>query len=1200
MSSFITDTSIQTTLTDAELEEYLLLNGRRDLVNSYDYISSNIITNVLMPYDTIALRNTALNSYTTTTALNTLLSGKEANLTFNAPLTRSTNTISLDLSSYTTTSALNTALINYIPKTSTSISLTGTNPFYTFGTTSDGLSKASTAGAYSGSASIGDLIIRSEGTKKLILQHSSGTGAIIIDSNNNTTINNTLTANTIVSSGLVNTYFTSNQLASQKFINSNSIDLNYIRKYAGNKIDVNGLTINTNRILSSTTTYGLKIHSGNAVDSGGAPVLFGLGTEAATWSKCAIGHIRTGTYDQGDIVFLNRNTADTNTCDISNEKMRITANGAKITGNLEITATLTANTISSTGLTASLATKENVLTFSSPLVRTVNTISLDTNLSGLSSNQLASQQFINSNSIDLNYIRKYVNNSIDVNTIAITGGSANYDGGSSVDPANKTNTYISFKDAGASTDWAYLRQIGATNAYKLALDFCDDGSDARFCIRNNKSTDNPDTITEVFTVDNGNVTATGTINGATLQQGGVGVSTLITNALSSYLPLTGGTVSGTLTLNTSTQLQSRIKLTGQEFYQAANTSTDGIALLLGVNRTDNRQLWIADTAKLTQNATNPTIRISSEGYIDCIATNGINLLPLTFSGSAIWLSGPAQCTSSLGVTGTLTANTISSTGLTTLFNAKQATLTAGTTLLGTGGSITGIDYNNLINKPTLTDLTTISGLYLNSNQLASQQFINSNSVSLNYLQKYVNNSIDVNTIAITGGNATYDLGNVDATNKTNTYISFKAAGTGSDWCYLRQIGGNEAYKLVLDFCDDGTDARFCIRNNKSVDNPDTITEVFTVDNGNVTATGTINGATLQQGGTGISTLITNALSSYLPLTGGNISGNMDFGGTIAITGANANFNTSGVDAGNLTNTYISFKGAGAGNDWCYLRQIGASENIKLALDFLDDNNDARFCIRSNQSTANPDTITEVFTVDNGNVTATGTLTIAGATTLSSTLSVAGTTTCSSTLTTAGEVKLTGTNVINFGYNVTKTDDATGRIGYGTYEANALCIVGGATSGSRKVTIWDYVEIKGSLTTTGAITMPNGSYLYGGNNVSKRQGLYLNGVYGGGYYYNTIDYSSYVSSEWGYEYCFRITSYPTNENISGSGALQCYLVWVRNNSGTRTSYATIIAQSNGCGIQIGTNNNNLALTYPNDGYGSSLKHIIFENIAWASS
>ena len=140
----------------------------------------------------------------------------------------------------------------------------------------------------------------------------------------------------------------------------------------------------------------------------------------------------------------------------------------------------------------------------------------------------------------------------------------------------------------------------------------------------------------------------------------------------------GYSINGTLNLNSSTQLLSRINLTGQEFYQAANTSTDGIALLLGVNRTGNRQLWIGDTSKLTQNATNSCIRITSEGYIDCIATNGTTPLPIFINGSAIWLSAPTQCSSSLGITGTLTANTIVSTGLTTSLNAKQDLLTSST------------------------------------------------------------------------------------------------------------------------------------------------------------------------------------------------------------------------------------------------------------------------------------------------------------------------------------------------------------------------------------------------------------------------------------------------------------------------------------------------------------------------------------------
>ena len=110
----------------------------------------------------------------------------------------------------------------------------------------------------------------------------------------------------------------------------------------------------------------------------------------------------------------------------------------------------------------------------------------------------------------------------------------------------------------------------------------------------------------------------------------------------------------------------------------------------------------------------------------------------------------------------------------------------------------------------------------------------------------------------------------------------------------------------------------------------------------------------------------------------NTAGNIDCGGGIAISGSTTPYNPSSIaENASLINTYIAFKGStvGAGNDWAYLRQIGGNESIKLALDFHDDANDARFCIRGIASAGNnPDIITEVFTVDNGNVNITGGLT----------------------------------------------------------------------------------------------------------------------------------------------------------------------------------------------------------------------------------
>jgi len=122
---------------------------------------------------------------------------------------------------------------------------------------------------------------------------------------------------------------------------------------------------------------------------------------------------------------------------------------------------------------------------------------------------------------------------------------------------------------------------------------------------------------------------------------------------------------------------------------------------------------------------------------------------------------------------------------------------------------------------------------------------------------------------------------------------------------------------------------------------------------------------------------TNAANERMRIRNNGIittSSNIDCGGGIVLAGSTtlSNHPNITINNENLTNTYINFKGNGnATDDWCYLRQIGGNNAYKLALDFHDDGNDARFCIRNVASAAEPDSITEVFTVDNGNVTATG-------------------------------------------------------------------------------------------------------------------------------------------------------------------------------------------------------------------------------------
>jgi len=92
---------------------------------------------------------------------------------------------------------------------------------------------------------------------------------------------------------------------------------------------------------------------------------------------------------------------------------------------------------------------------------------------------------------------------------------------------------------------------------------------------------------------------------------------------------------------------------------------------------------------------------------------------------------------------------------------------------------------------------------------------------------------------LNGGTATDS--NVDDGNKTNTYIRFGQAGSGSDWAYLRQIGGDNAQNIALDFHDDHNDGGFVIRRVDSArTNPDIITNLFKVQRGGNVGIGTDN------------------------------------------------------------------------------------------------------------------------------------------------------------------------------------------------------------------------------------------------------------------------------------------------------------------------------------------------------------------------
>lgn len=97
-----------------------------------------------------------------------------------------------------------------------------------------------------------------------------------------------------------------------------------------------------------------------------------------------------------------------------------------------------------------------------------------------------------------------VNGDISANGLILYGSTSRYK--SAVDISNRKHTYIAFAEAGATTDWAYLRQIGEPDAMNISLDLHDNGTGETiyhrggFSVRSIRSTDNPDTIYPLLSV----------------------------------------------------------------------------------------------------------------------------------------------------------------------------------------------------------------------------------------------------------------------------------------------------------------------------------------------------------------------------------------------------------------------------------------------------------------------------------------------------------------------------------------------------------------------------------------------------------------------------------------------------------------------------------------------------------------------------
>lgn len=145
------------------------------------------------------------------------------------------------------------------------------------------------------------------------------------------------------------------------------------------------------------------------------------------------------------------------------------------------------------------------------------------------------------------------------------------------------------------------------------------------------------------------------------------------------------TFSAPATFSNTTQLVERIRLSGQEFFQAAHTDTDGIALLLGFNRTNNRQLWFADSARMAVNTSNPVFRLTlaTIPIMSAIATDGATFLPFGIFGSVIGINTTAPNANTMGIQAGTSTNDAAVGGVLYVDSGSHANSGSGETDLAT-------------------------------------------------------------------------------------------------------------------------------------------------------------------------------------------------------------------------------------------------------------------------------------------------------------------------------------------------------------------------------------------------------------------------------------------------------------------------------------------------------------------------------------
>ena len=199
----------------------------------------------------------------------------------------------------------------------------------------------------------------------------------------------------------------------------------------------------------------------------------------------------------------------------------------------------------------------------------------------------------------------------------------------------------------------------------------------------------------------------------------------------------------------------------------------------------------------------------------------------------------------------------------------------------------------------------------------------------------INGNINIEGgLSIGSSSAFINNTNIDTDNTSNTYLILKHAGSTNDWCYIRQTGDNDKFKLSFDFYDNSLDNRFAIRYIIPILGTDTVKEVFKVDGLYTYANGLrLNGEdttdTIMQTTSNLGITVNNENNNYisfnitskevLRITSENININSNI--TLKIIAPNRGYNPAVAINGSLSEAIILYQG----NASTYAYSIGQQE-----------------------------------------------------------------------------------------------------------------------------------------------------------------------------------------------------------------------------------------------------------------------------------